>query len=112
MGKFPLTEAFLRIIEDTAARYGAKRITGIWLTGGKGMVFPRKTAIYLEQILKGTAARGAEIYISHKDSAEKCQNCGWIFTRDEKPCCPGCGGESSSISLEKSFIIERMEIVQ
>lgn len=111
MGRFPLTEAFLKVIEDTAARYGAKRISRIWLKAGKGMIFQRNTAAYLERILKGTAARDAEIYISHGDSAARCRSCGRIFTEDEKAVCPGCGGRGRSISLEKSFIIEKLEIV-
>ncbi|HYE81007.1 MAG TPA: hydrogenase/urease maturation nickel metallochaperone HypA [Clostridia bacterium] len=110
MEKFPLTEAFLKVIEDTAAQNGAKRISRIWLTAGKGMYFRGNTSAYLENILRGTAAGKADIYISYGQSAERCRRCGLVFARGDNMTCPKCGGNSSSISLERSFIIDRMEI--
>ncbi len=110
MAGFPLTTAFLRVIEETALKNGAKRINKIWLTVGKGMFFKGNTSAYLEYILKGTAARDAEIYIKHGDTAGKCRYCGLVFDNEKDVACPECGRISDSISLEKRFIIDIMEI--
>lgn len=110
MTGFPLTGAFLKAIEETAAHYGAKRIIKLWLAVGKGTFFKGNTSAYLEYILKGTAARDAEIYIRHGVSAGRCRNCGLVFANDKTIVCPDCGGTSDSISLDKRFIIDLMEI--
>ncbi|HYF84289.1 MAG TPA: hydrogenase/urease maturation nickel metallochaperone HypA [Clostridia bacterium] len=110
MRGFPLTEAFLKVIEDTAKQNEAKRISKIWLAAGKGMLFKGNTSAYFEYILKGTAAKDAEIYIKYGHIAGRCRCCGLVFVyKDEMPC-PECGGACDSISLEKRFIIDRMEI--
>ena len=110
MKGFPLTEAFIKVIEDTAKQNGARRISKIWLAAGKGMLFKGNTSAYLEYILKGTAARDAEIYIKYEHTAGRCRCCRLIFAYEKNMACPECGGASDSISLEKRFIIDRMEI--
>ena len=110
MTRFPLTGAFLKVIEDTAKHNGAKRISKIWLTAGKGMFFSRNTSAYLEYMLKGTAARDAEIYIRHSNTAGRCRCCGLVFTNEKNIACPECGGASDSMSLEKRFIIDMIAI--
>lgn len=112
MTEFPLTEAFLKVIEDTARCSKAKRITKIWLRLGKGMQLPISTAAYLECILKGTAARNAEIFIKRGYYAGKCRSCNLVFSNERCITCPECGGESDSIVLDKRFIIDMMEIEQ
>jgi Zn finger protein HypA/HybF involved in hydrogenase expression len=107
---FPLIGAFLKVIEDTAKYNGAKRISKIWLTAGKGMLFKGNTSAYLEYILKGTAARDAEIYIKYGHTAGRCRVCGLVFTFEKEMACPECGGAGDSICLEKRFIIDRMDI--
>ncbi len=110
MTGFPLTGAFLKVIEDTAKHNAAKRISKIWLAAGKGMIFKGNTSAYLEYILKGTAAKDAEIYIKYCPTAGRCRGCGLVFAHEKNTTCPECGGASDSISLEKRFIIDRMEI--
>ena len=110
MAGFPLTEAFLKVIEDTAKQNGAKKICKIWLAAGRGMLFKGNTSAYLEYILKGTSARDAEIYIKYGHSAARCRCCGLVFASEKDMTCPECSGVSDSISLEKRFIIDRMEI--
>jgi Zn finger protein HypA/HybF involved in hydrogenase expression len=110
MAGFPLTEAFLKVVEDTAKQYGAKKISKIWLAAGKGMLFKGNTSAYLEYLLRGTAARDAEIYIKYGPTAGRCRCCRLIFAYEKDMACPKCGGASDSISLEKRFIIDRVEI--
>ncbi len=109
MREFPATEAFLKVIEDTARRGRVKRITKIWLRLGKGTLFPINTSAYLESILKGTAARDAEIYIKRGYYAGRCRCCGLVFANERHITCPECEGESDSILLEKKFIIDSIE---
>ncbi|MHB1393461.1 MAG: hydrogenase/urease maturation nickel metallochaperone HypA [Clostridia bacterium] len=110
MTGFPLTGAFLKVIEDTAGQNDAKRISKIWLAAGKGMLFKGNTSAYLEYILKGTAAKDAEIYIKYCHTAGRCRCCGLVFAYEKDITCPECGGDSDSISLDKRFIIDWMEI--
>lgn len=110
MTGFPLTGTFLEVIEETAVHYGAKKVNKIWLKLGKGVHFRGNTSAYLEYILKGTAARDAEIYIKYGNTAGKCRCCGLVFGNEDFTVCPVCGGTSDSISLEKRFIIDMMEI--
>jgi Zn finger protein HypA/HybF involved in hydrogenase expression len=110
MTRFPLTAAFLRVIEETALKNGAKKINKVWLTVGREMIFKGNTSAYLEYILKGTAARDAEIYIRHANKAGRCRSCGLVFADEKDAVCPECGGISDSIPLEKRFIINMMEI--
>jgi len=110
MSGFPLTKAFLRVIEDTSKRSGAKRITKIWLRLGKEVVLPGSTSSFLECILKGTAARDAEIYIKRGYYAGRCRSCGLIFANEKQITCPDCGSESNCIVLNKKFIIDMIEI--
>lgn len=110
MTGFPLTGAFLKVIEDTAKNNDAKAINKIWLTAGKGVLFKGNTSAYLEYILKGTAARDAEIYIKYGHTAGRCRSCGLVFTYDNETACPECGRPSDSISLDKRFIIDHIEI--
>jgi Zn finger protein HypA/HybF involved in hydrogenase expression len=112
MTAFPITEAFLTVIEDTAKVNNAKRIRKIWLRLGKGVFFKGNTSTYLEYILKGTPARDAEIYIRHGNSAGRCRYCGLVFAYEDCPVCPECGGVRDSILLDKRFIIEKMEVEQ
>lgn len=110
MTRFPLASAFIKTVEDTAKHNGAKRISKIWLKSGKGALFNENTLIYLGYILKGTAARNAEIYIRYGNDAGKCRCCGLVFADEKNRICPQCGGASDTISLEKKFIIDMMEI--
>lgn len=110
MSRFPLTEGFLRVIEDTARHCKAKRITKIWLRLGKDVVFPSYASAYLECILKGTAAGDAEIFIKRGHYAGKCRCCGLIFANEKYIACPECGSDSVSIALDKKFIVDMIEI--
>ena len=110
MTGFPLTGTFLKVIEETASHNGAKRISKIWLRLGRGVSFMGNTSAYLEYILKGTAARDAEIYIRHGNTAGRCRCCGLVFANEKSMDCPECGGASDSISLDKRFIIDMVEI--
>jgi len=107
---FPLTSAFLKVIEDTAKHNRAKRISGIWLRLGTGVQFSRNISIYLEYILKGTAARNSEIYIRYGNKAGRCRCCGLVFAAEKNIACPMCGGDSDIIPLDKRFIIDMIEI--
>jgi len=107
---FPDTAAFIKALEDTAEQNGGKRISRIWLKTGPGMCFGRNTEVYLQELLKGTAARGAEIYISHGNAAGRCRCCGLVYGNEKEEACPACGGRGESIPLGKSFIIDRVEI--
>jgi len=107
---FPLTSAFLKVIEDTARHNGAIRISGIWLRLGTGVFFSRNTSIYLGYILKGTAARDSEIYIRYGSEAGRCRCCGLVFAGEKNITCPLCGGDSDTIPLDKRFIIDMIEI--
>lgn len=110
MTGFPLAGAFIKVIEDTAKHYGAKRISMIWLRLGKGVVFRGNTSAYMDYILKGTVARGADIYIRHGQTAGRCRYCGLVFANENNIACPLCGGTSDNISLENRFIIDMMTI--
>jgi len=74
------------------------------------MLFRRDTSAYLEYLLKGTAARNAEIYIKYGPSAGRCRCCGLVYANERDTACPDCGGAGDSISLEKRFIIEMIQI--
>ena len=112
MTAFPITEAFLMVMENTAKDNGAKRISKIWLRLGKGVLFQRNTSAYLEYILRGTPARDAEIYIRHGNSAGRCRRCGLVFAYEDCLVCPECGGVIDCLLLDKRFIIEKMEVEQ
>lgn len=110
MADFPLTSAFLKVIEETAHKNNARRITKLWLTFGRGAVFKGNVSAYLEYILRGTAARDAEIYIRHGYTAGRCRCCGLVFSNETASVCPECGSIADSIFLDKRFIIDVMEI--
>lgn len=110
MASFPLTEAFLRVIEETAKSRKGKRITKIRLRLGKGVVLPQNTSAYLECLLKGTAAKGAEIYIKRSNYAGRCRCCGLVFANEKHITCPVCGSKSNSIVLNGKFIIDTIEM--
>jgi Zn finger protein HypA/HybF involved in hydrogenase expression len=110
MAGYPLTEAFLRVIEETARSRKGKRITKIRLRLGKGVVLPPNTSAYLECLLKGTAAKGADIYIRRGNYAGRCRCCGLVFANDKHIACPACGSESNSIVLNGKFIIDAIEM--
>ncbi|HWR62480.1 MAG TPA: hydrogenase/urease maturation nickel metallochaperone HypA [Clostridia bacterium] len=110
MMPFPDTAAFIRVLEATSERNGGKRISKIWLKAGNEVCFRGNTAAYLEDILKGTAARGADIYISRGSTAGRCRCCGLIYGNEKEEKCPACGGSGESIPLDKSFIVDMVEI--
>lgn len=110
MERFPLTSAFLRVIEETAKKNEAKSIRKLWLTVGRGVIFKGNTSAYLEYILKGTAASNAEIYVKQGHTAGRCRCCGLISSNEAVTSCPECGGIIDGISLDKRFIIDMMEI--
>lgn len=110
MKAFPLTSAFVKVIEDTAHQKSAKLISRIYIKAGSGVCFEGNTSGYLKDMLRGTAARDADIYISHGSSAGRCRCCGLVFADEEKANCPECGCESDSIPLDGRLIIDMIEI--
>lgn len=109
MEPFANTKAFLKVIEETSRLNGGKLISRLWLKAGPDMCFSGDTSYYMEAIIKGTAARGAEIYISRGAEAGRCRCCGMVFGEMEGNC-PGCGGAVERISLDRSFIVDKVEL--
>lgn len=110
MTLFPDMNAFIKVIEETSKKYGGGHISRLWLKAGPGMCFSEDTSDYMEAILKGTVARGAEIYISHGAVAVRCRCCGLVYGNENQENCPECGGMIERISLSRSFIIDRVEL--
>jgi|GEM_PF-1633267 len=110
MERFPDTNAFIQVLEETSKRNGERKISRLWLKTGPGMSFGGGISEYIEAILRGTAARGAEILISRGNAARKCRCCGLVYGDEDKAHCPACGGVTERISLERSFIIDKVEL--
>lgn len=110
MELFPNTNAFIKVIEETSKQHGGRQITRLWLKAGPGTSFMSGMSEYIEAILKGTAAREAEIFINRGEAIARCCSCGLVYGSEKQEDCSACGGIVERISLGRSFIIDSMEL--
>ena len=111
MEEYELVSHVLRIIDQTAYRFAARRILGVHLAVGGCRVFDfdRLHSVFSDAA-RGTIAEGAELSVKVLPVPHHCQNCGDNFEATKSDCpCPRCnhlhtevvGGEELRIlSLE------------
>ena len=97
MHEITLCQRALELIEQQAAKHGAKRVTGVWL-----------------KICRGSVAEGCKLHLEEQEAecwCETCQQYVTLLTQRVRRC-PQCHGDMLQIVADDGLQIRRIEIDQ
>jgi len=112
MHEYALTKSIVHIVNDAAARHGAKQVNAVWLVVGENTgVIPDSVQMYYDMIAKGTAARGAVLHTRLVRAEMRCPHCDENFRRPLFSfACPACGALGHPTQAGNEFYVEHIEI--
>lgn len=112
MHEYPITQQILKIVEDTASKHHACRVTRISLVVGELSGFVGDSiAMYFDIISRDTVAEGAELSITYIKSQMLCRSCNEHFQREPYSfACPRCLNDGVPTDIGKEFYIKDIEV--
>jgi len=114
MHEISLCQSVIEIIEEQAAKNGAKKVTGVWLEiGANACIEEHALRFCFDIVCRGTVAEGGQLHLLHlpaKAWCWQCQKSVHIEGKNEDAECPHC--HSGNLTMEKSddLRIKQMEI--
>ena len=105
MHEITLCQRALELIEQQAAKHGAKRVTGVWLKIG---------AFCFDLVCRGSVAGGCKLHLEEQEAecwCETCQQYVTLLTQRVRRC-PQCHGDMLQIVADDGLQIRRIEIDQ
>ena len=103
MHEITLCQRALELIEQQAAKHGAKRVTGVWLKIGA-----------FDLVCRGSVAEGCKLHLEEQEAecwCETCQQYVTLLTQRVRRC-PQCHGDMLQIVADDGLQIRRIEIDQ
>ena len=112
MHEYPITSEIIRVAEEHAANYQAKKVLKITLViGDESGFIGDSIEMYFEEIGKGTLCEGASISIEYIKPKLECTACGELFERGLLSFkCPLCGGMGKPTSIGREFYMKSIEV--
>ena len=105
----------LELIEQQAAKHGAKRVTGVWLKiGAFSCVETSSLAFCFDLVCRGSVAEGCKLHLEEQEAecwCETCQQYVTLLTQRVRRC-PQCHGDMLQIVADDGLQIRRIEIDQ
>ena len=96
MHEITLCQRALELIEQQAAKHGAKRVTGVWLKiGAFSCVETSSLAFCFDLVCRGSVAEGCKLHLEEQEAecwCETCQQYVTLLTQRVRRC-PQCHGE-------------------
>ncbi len=115
MHEITLCQRALELIEQQAAKHGAKRVTGVWLKiGAFSCVETSSLAFCFDLVCRGSMAEGCKLHLEEQEAecwCETCQQYVTLLTQRVRRC-PQCHGDMLQIVADDSLQIRRIEIDQ
>lgn len=117
-------QSIAQTVLEVARAEGATRVERIHLAlGAMTMLDPEQLSFWLEQILRGTIAEGAEVAIEHRPLTVRCAACGFegpVETPEDPiyhlmpfvPDCPACGDNELRVLSGNECIVESMRVIR
>ena len=76
MHEIPLCQRALELIEQQAAKHGAKRVTGVWLKiGAFSCVETSSLAFCFDLVCRGSVAEGCKLHLEEQEAECWCETC-------------------------------------
>ena len=112
MHELAITESILRIAQDQAEKYNARKVLNIKIKMGEfSGVVPALIQDYFNMTSKGTIVENAELIIEHVPVTIKCLDCNKTFKIDKaKVKCPECGSINIKMITGREFYVDSMEV--
>ena len=115
MHEITLCQRALELIEQQAAKHGAKRVTGCWLKiGAFSCVETSSLAFCFDLVCRGSVAEGCKLHLEEQEAecwCETCQQYVTLLTQRVRRC-PQCHGDMLQIVADDGLQIRRIEIDQ
>lgn len=112
MHEYGITESLLRIVEDSAGKAGATKVSAVRVVVGALTGFsPDCIRFYYETMSKGTIGEGAALEFEELPVKLLCRLCATSFepeTRDWT--CPACGSPEVDIQGGRELYIKELEV--
>lgn len=117
-------QSIAQTVLEAAGAQGATRVQRIHLAlGAMTMLDPEQLNFWLEQILRGTIAEGAEVAIERRPLTVRCAACGFegpVEVPDDPiyhlmpfvPGCPACGGNELRVLGGSECIVESLRVTR
>jgi len=107
-----LAESMLQLVEDTAAKNGAKRVTAVRLELGALSHVAREALCFcFDAVTKGGVADGAVLEIDATPGAAWCMPCGVrVPLAQLGDPCPHCGGWQLTVVQGEDMRVREIEI--
>ncbi|WP_252654771.1 hydrogenase maturation nickel metallochaperone HypA [Shigella sonnei] len=104
MHEITLCQRALELIEQQAAKHGAKRVTGVWLKiGAFSCVETSSLAFCFDLVCRGSVAEGCKLHLEEQEAecwCETCQQYVTLLTQRVRRC-PQCHGDMLQIVATK-----------
>ena len=109
---------------QAAGEQGAERVERISIAlGAMTMIDPEQLTFWLEQVLRGTIAEGAEVEIEQLGLRIRCRDCGWegeIEVPDDPiyhlmpfaPECGDCGSEDIEVLGGDACVVHAIRVTE
>ena len=112
MHEMALAESMLEIVEQTARRNGAARVTAVWLElGALSHVEPDALRFCFDAVTRGSVADAARLTIVATEGQAWCMPCGEAvpLARRGEPC-PRCGSYQLNVTQGEDMRVKEIEI--
>ncbi len=113
MHEITLCQRALELIEQQAAKHGAKRVTGVWLKiGACSCVETSSLAWCCDLVCRGSVADGWRLHLEEHEAECWCVTCHQSVTllTQRVRRCPQCQGARLQIVADDGLQIRRLEI--
>ena len=112
MHEYGLTKQIVKIVNDTACKHNALRVTAAWLVIGENTaIIPESVQMYFDMIALGTPAQGAKLHLRTVKAQMHCPACNKNFYRPRFSfACPDCGTLGNPTDIGNEFFVERVEL--
>ncbi|XPE53450.1 hydrogenase/urease nickel incorporation protein HypA [Shigella flexneri] len=100
-----LRQRALELIEQEAAKHGAKRVTGDWLKIGGFLASKPAPCLCFDLVCRGSVAEGWELDLEEQEAecwCETCQQYVTLLTQRVRRC-PQCHGDMLQIVADARF---------
>lgn len=112
MHELALAEGMLGIVEDTARRNGARRVTRVCLEiGALAHVAPEALRFCFDAVTRGSLAEGASLEIVATPGRAWCMPCGASVTLAQRgEACPRCGSYQLQLAEGDEMRVREIEV--
>ena len=112
MHEASVTEALVKLVLESAAKEGAKKVSAINLVVGETTGYMKESLdFYFRIFSKGSILEGAALNVDYVKAKIKCPACGLLFERKRFSFdCPQCGAQGVMTSFGNEFYIDTIDI--